>query len=83
MKEAETNPHKIEQRQKQVDFGKNTLGYENYRKQVAKCAPSPPCASCCPYIQCIEKALKKHGGTVRPPPLGCLLLGHPATPHHG
>lgn len=43
VKEAETNPHKIEQRQKQVDFGKNTLGYENYRNQVAKCAPSPVC----------------------------------------
>jgi histone RNA hairpin-binding protein len=39
VKEVETNAHKIEQRQKQVDFGKNTLGYESYRTQVPKYVP--------------------------------------------
>jgi hypothetical protein len=28
--------HRLEQRQRQIDFGKNTLGYVNYLKQVPK-----------------------------------------------
>ena len=30
--EKETDSHKLSQRQKQIDFGKNTLGYQNYAK---------------------------------------------------
>jgi hypothetical protein len=30
------NSHRLEQRQKQVDFGKNTLGYVEYLKRVPK-----------------------------------------------
>jgi hypothetical protein len=30
----ETDPHKLAQRQKQVDIGKNTLGYQRYRDLV-------------------------------------------------
>ena len=32
----ETDPHRLEQRQRQITFGKNTLGYANYRKAVPK-----------------------------------------------
>jgi hypothetical protein len=82
VKEVETNPHKIDQRQKQVDFGKNTLGYENYRKQVAKCGPSHPFARRCPYQSIHDACLEKH--EIRRPPLWCSSdMGHPATPHHG
>lgn len=34
--EKETDPHRLAQRQKQIDFGKNTLGYERYLKLVPK-----------------------------------------------
>lgn len=33
---VETDPHRLVQRQKQIDFGKNTVGYENYIKAVPK-----------------------------------------------
>ncbi|GAB4822709.1 hypothetical protein N2152v2_009755 [Parachlorella kessleri] len=32
----ETDPHRIAQRQKQIDLGKNTLGYQRYRQQVPR-----------------------------------------------
>jgi histone RNA hairpin-binding protein len=32
--EQELDPHKIAQRQKQIDFGKNTIGYSNYIRLV-------------------------------------------------
>lgn len=32
----ETDPHKLQQRQKQIDFGKNTLGYVAYLREVPK-----------------------------------------------
>ncbi len=32
----EADPHRIAQRQKQVDLGKNTLGYQRYRQQVPR-----------------------------------------------
>ena len=32
----ETNRKRISQRQKQIDFGKNTLGYATYRKSVKR-----------------------------------------------
>lgn len=35
-KRVETDPHRLVQRQKQIDFGKNTVGYENYIKAVPK-----------------------------------------------
>lgn len=37
---VETDPHRIAQRQKQIDYGKNTLGYARYTEEVPKCAPS-------------------------------------------
>ena len=33
----ETDTHRLEQRQRQITYGKNTLGYANYRKAVPKC----------------------------------------------
>ena len=32
----ETDPHRLRQRQKQVDYGKNTLGYDRYTQMVPK-----------------------------------------------
>jgi hypothetical protein len=34
--QLETDAHRINQRQKQVDFGKNTLGYQIYTKAIPK-----------------------------------------------
>ena len=31
-----TDPHRISQRQKQIDMGKNTLGYEMFTKYVSR-----------------------------------------------
>ena len=35
-KEVENDPHKVETRMKQVQFGKNTAGYDNYLAAVPK-----------------------------------------------
>jgi len=35
----ETDPQRLLQRQKQVDFGKNTIGYERYVQAVPRSAP--------------------------------------------
>jgi histone RNA hairpin-binding protein len=34
--EKETNEHRIENRMKQITFGKNTIGYDNYVAAVPK-----------------------------------------------
>lgn len=34
--EQELDAHRLEQRQKQLDFGRNTLGYQAYVKTVPK-----------------------------------------------
>eukprot|EP01018_Ginkgo_biloba_P009315 Gb_30655 [translate_table: standard] len=46
-KPLETDAHKVSQRQKQIDYGKNTLGYEQYvelvpRNQRKRCHPQTP-----------------------------------------
>ena len=35
-KPKEEDQHKLYQRQKQLDFGKNTIGYERYSKLIPK-----------------------------------------------
>lgn len=34
--QRETDPHRLAQRQKQIDLGKNTLGYQRYREAVPR-----------------------------------------------
>ena len=34
--EKEEDAHRIQQRQKQIDFGKNTLGYQRYCESVPR-----------------------------------------------
>lgn len=36
VEEFEDDPKRLIARQKQIDFGKNTIGYENYLKAVPK-----------------------------------------------
>ena len=33
------DPHRLSQRQRQIDFGKNTAGYTAYTERVPKCEP--------------------------------------------
>ncbi|KAF0684115.1 Aste57867_23902 [Aphanomyces stellatus] len=41
MNQKETDPHKLAQRQKQIDFGKNTIGYDRYIEAVPKYVWTP------------------------------------------
>ena len=34
--EQETNQHRLDQRQRQIDYGKNTIGYDNYCRVVPR-----------------------------------------------
>jgi len=36
VKPVESDPHRLCQRQKQIDYGKNTLGYERYTEMVPR-----------------------------------------------
>jgi hypothetical protein len=45
LEEGDLDVHKLSQRQKQIDFGKNTLGYTNYLQQVPVCV-SERCSAC-------------------------------------
>lgn len=35
-KPVEADPHRLCQRQKQIDYGKNTLGYERYTEAIPR-----------------------------------------------
>jgi histone RNA hairpin-binding protein len=37
-KPVEADPHRLCQRQKQIDYGKNTLGYERYTEAIPRYA---------------------------------------------
>ena len=37
MREKETDEHRLAQRRKEVAYGKNTLGYERYLREIPKC----------------------------------------------
>ena len=42
---VDLDPHRLSQRQRQIDFGKNTVGYSRYVAQVEKCAAKAPVCS--------------------------------------
>lgn len=35
-REVVTDPHRLAQRQKQIDYGKNTIGYDNYTRKMPR-----------------------------------------------
>lgn len=69
--QRETDQHRLAQRQKQIDLGKNTLGYQRYREAVPRCVGPDPalapaarrsCAAACPgRSQALSLVAGSHG----------------------
>lgn len=83
----ETDPHRIAQRQKQIDLGKNTVGYQRYRAAVPKCVGGA--ARCLQQCGAAARRLGlRCGANPALPPTGSLALNllrgmasPPGSPH--
>lgn len=66
----ELNPHRLGQRQKQIDYGKNTPGYESYITKVPRYAQAHSDQLPCKYEKHREQPCSS---SITPrPPQGCL-----------
>lgn len=61
--ETEEDPHRVAQRLKQVEYGKNSDGYKAYLAAVPKCALSPRCVLC---VQCVGVGIKGGWESITP-----------------